>query len=163
MPFFHPKSRSPSASDLVRTALVRQDFRTLAGCLALAQLQQRPDCLICTWAGPGGADGGRRAPWEPRQMGPYSAPRRSHPRWPWGERHCEVCLSLSGSWLIVSLLCLRRRAENAESACVSLTSRIIASAVKTNRPLIVAIPDHQPRSDKVAISSQQSGAITCWR
>lgn len=109
IPFFHPQSRSPSAANWITAALVRQDFRTLAVCLALAQLQQRHRLLnLYTARSPGGADGGRRAPsshgnpdrWARKVSARTSA---STPSLAVGEKRCKVSLLLSGSWLQVPL------------------------------------------------------------
>lgn len=97
------------------------------------------------------------------------APRCSHPHRLWGGSAVTcVCYPMKGGSLcrlhqIVASLCFGRRRETTWTLWVSLTLHLLSKQTNVSKvaPLIAAIPAHQLESDKVAISSRQSGAIIC--
>lgn len=100
---------------------------------------------------------------------PAHAPRCSHPSLAVGRKHGSVCLLPNEKvGQIVSNLWFSRRIETTwtfmslpDFAYTYFHLLLKQTSVSKAAALIAAVPDHQLESDKVAISSQQSGAIIC--
>lgn len=97
---------------------------------------------------------------------PAHAPRCSHPHRLWGgSATTRVCYSMKGSDCFQSLVSATYWNHlgfyESHWLCMYFHLLLKQTSVSKAAALIAAVPDHQLESDKVAISSQQSGAIIC--